>query len=165
MGVTVGNGILLELVAANPEFTSKSCSVGNAGRIFSFQGQDTMTYEKQCALYFLLRITRVSGRVFIYTTVLTVFILTGCSGDDTTSELDCSGVSLSFTTDVYPIILASCATRSACHGSGSNNGPGPLLTYAQVNSAKSDIKSSVASGEMPREEVCLRMRRILLYAG
>ncbi len=107
--------------------------------------------ENKAPFTFLLRITRVFGAVFIFTTVLTVCILTGCSGDDTTSDLDCSGVSLSFTTDVYPIILASCATRSACHGSGSNNGPGPLLTYAQINSSKSDIQSSVASGEMPRE--------------
>jgi len=84
--------------------------------------------------------------------ILVALALNGCTSEEseTPSAVDCSGVSLSFTDDVYPIIQASC-TRSGCHGAGSNNGPGELLTYSQISRAKSAIQLSVASGEMPKD--------------
>jgi hypothetical protein len=69
---------------------------------------------------------------------------------DTTSTVDCTGAAKSFSSDVNPIIQASCATNSGCHGSGSNNGPGELLTYSEIFNARSAIRSAVLSGAMPQ---------------
>jgi hypothetical protein len=75
----------------------------------------------------------------------------GCGSEESnTVEADCSGVSVSFASDISPIIQANC-TKSGCHGTGSNNGPGELLTFAQVNRAKAEIQSSVSSGAMPKD--------------
>jgi hypothetical protein len=84
--------------------------------------------------------------------VLTVFgVLFACSkSTDSTSSVDCSGTTKSFSSDVNPIIQATCATNSACHGSGSNNGPGELLTYSEIFNARSSIRSAVLSGSMPK---------------
>jgi hypothetical protein len=71
------------------------------------------------------------------------------SNDQSTETTTCSGVSLSFANDVYPVIKASCATNSGCHGTGSKQGPGELLTYSEVYGARGEIKSSVSSGKMP----------------
>lgn len=73
-----------------------------------------------------------------------------CSSNDESAAVECGGVTISFTTDVSPIIQTSCATNSSCHASGSNEGPGALITYAQIYSARTVIKSTVASGEMPK---------------
>lgn len=62
---------------------------------------------------------------------------------------NCSGTVKTFGADVNPIIQSSCATSTACHGSGSIAGPGPLLTYNQVSNARSSIRSAVSSGSMP----------------
>ena len=67
-----------------------------------------------------------------------------------TASVDCSGTTRSFATDVNPIIQTSCATNSACHGSGSNNGPGELRTYAEIFNARSAIRAAVLSGAMPQ---------------
>ena len=66
------------------------------------------------------------------------------------ASVDCSGTAKSYATDVNPIIQASCATNSGCHGSGSHNGPGELLTYTQVFNARSTIRAAVLSGAMPQ---------------
>ena len=91
----------------------------------------------------LIKKTLVIAAVFIF--------LFACkkSVDPATNSVDCSGPAKSFATDVNPIIQASCATGSGCYGSGSNNGPGPLLTYSEIFNARSDISSAVSSGEMP----------------
>jgi hypothetical protein len=72
----------------------------------------------------------------------------GGGGGGTT--VNCSGVPSSFSTNVNPIIQATCATDATCHGSGSANGPGPLLTYAQISGAASLIKTAVSNGTMPK---------------
>ena len=78
-------------------------------------------------------------------------ILFACSkSTDTVSSTDCSGTAKSFSADVNPIVQATCTTNSGCHGSGSNNGPGELLNYSQIFSARSSIRSAVASGSMPK---------------
>ena len=68
----------------------------------------------------------------------------------TTSTVDCSGAAKSFSADVSPIIQSSCATGSSCHDSSSNNGPGELVTYTEIFSARAQIRSAVLSGAMPR---------------
>lgn len=66
---------------------------------------------------------------------------------DTT--IDCSGPAKSFVTDVQPVIQSTCNDDSGCHGTGSTNGPGPLLNYSQVFNARSSIRSAIESGRMP----------------
>ena len=65
--------------------------------------------------------------------------------------LDCStNTTKAFAADVSPIIQTKCATDGACHGSGSTNGPGPLLNYTAISNAAAQIRSAVASGAMPK---------------
>lgn len=64
--------------------------------------------------------------------------------------IDCSAVASSFSANVNPIIQSSCATDASCHGAGSSNGPGPLLTYTQISNARISVKTSVANGTMPK---------------
>ena len=72
----------------------------------------------------------------------------GGSGGGTT--VNCTGVAASFAANVNPIIQSSCATDASCHGSGSVNGPGPLLTYSQISGASTLIKTVIANGSMPK---------------
>ena len=64
--------------------------------------------------------------------------------------MDCTGVASAFAANVNPIIQSTCATDATCHGAGSANGPGPLLTYTQISGASVTIKTAVASGTMPK---------------
>lgn len=66
------------------------------------------------------------------------------------STVNCTGVAASFAANVNPIIQTSCATDASCHGSGSVNGPGPLLTYSQISGASALIKTVIANGTMPK---------------
>ena len=63
--------------------------------------------------------------------------------------VDCSGPAKSFAIDVRPVFQASCTNGSGCHGAGSNNGPGPLLTYTQIFDHRGEIRAAVASDHMP----------------
>lgn len=62
----------------------------------------------------------------------------------------CSTINAKFSTDVSVIIQSNCATNSSCHAAGSVNGPGPLLTYAQISANASAIKTQVESKLMPK---------------
>ena len=62
----------------------------------------------------------------------------------------CNGVASAFAANVNPIIQSTCATDATCHGAGSANGPGPLLTYTQIFSARVAIKTAVSNGTMPK---------------
>ncbi len=64
--------------------------------------------------------------------------------------VNCTGVASAFAANVNPIIQSTCATDATCHGVGSANGPGPLLTYTQISGASATIKSAVSSGTMPK---------------
>jgi hypothetical protein len=66
------------------------------------------------------------------------------------TTIDCSGIASAFAANVNPIIQTTCATDASCHGAGSANGPGPLLTYTQISGAAVMIKPAVASGTMPK---------------
>ena len=65
-------------------------------------------------------------------------------------SVNCTGVPSSFAANVSSIISTSCATDATCHGAGSANGPGPLLTYNQIFAARLTIKTAVANGTMPK---------------
>ncbi|MBS1599885.1 MAG: hypothetical protein JST75_16785 [Bacteroidetes bacterium] len=73
----------------------------------------------------------------------------GDNGPGADPLIDCTNVAKTFSADVNLIIQTSCATNSGCHGNGSTNGPGPLLTYNQIFNARIAIRSAVTSGAMP----------------
>ena len=74
----------------------------------------------------------------------------GSTGGGGGSTVNCTGVASAFAANVNPIIQSTCATDATCHGAGSANGPGPLLTYTQISGASVTIKTAVASGNMPK---------------
>src|SRR4029078_1436014 len=74
----------------------------------------------------------------------------GSTGGGGGSTVNCTGVASAFAANVNPIIQSTCATDATCHGAGSANGPGPLLTYTQISGAAVLIKPAVASGNMPK---------------
>ena len=74
----------------------------------------------------------------------------GNTGGGGGSIINCTGVASAFAANVNPIIQSTCATDATCHGAGSANGPGPLLTHAQISGAASLIKPAVANGTMPK---------------
>ncbi|MEO7393561.1 MAG: hypothetical protein ABIU11_01385 [Chitinophagaceae bacterium] len=98
------------------------------------------------------------NKIIVLLTIMTfsIFITTSCSKDSGSNNggggtvLDCNNVSnKAFAADVNPIIQSTCAVNG-CHASGSFNGPGALTTYSQIFNARSIIRSSVASGSMPK---------------
>ena len=74
----------------------------------------------------------------------------GSTGGGGGSTVNCTGVASAFAANVNPIIQSTCATDATCHGAGSANGPGPLLTYTQISGASVIIKTAVSSGIMPK---------------
>lgn len=85
----------------------------------------------------------------------------GGSGADTASE--CGGTTKSYASDVSPIIQTNCATNSGCHGSGSSNGPGPLLTYTEVFNNRTAIRSAIASGIMPKNGTLSTTQKNIIF--
>ena len=76
--------------------------------------------------------------------------LASCSKQRTEdSTVDCSGPAKSYLSDVSTVLQTSCNDDSGCHGQGSTNGPGPLLTYPQVFNGRLAIRAAVSSGRMP----------------
>src|SRR5436190_22374731 len=83
--------------------------------------------------------------------VTAICLVQACKkNDESSNAVDCGGTTKSFAVDVKPIVQASCAFDSDCHGSGSSSGPGSLLNYAEIFNARSIIRSAVLSGEMPK---------------
>jgi len=74
----------------------------------------------------------------------------GGTGGGGGGSVNCTGVASAFAANVNPIIQRSCATDATCHGNGSANGPGPLLTYNQIFNARVTIKTAVGNGTMPK---------------
>lgn len=89
-------------------------------------------------------------QLFTYISAI-VLIVFSCSKDSGGSKaLDCSTVTnKAFAADVNPIIQSTCNVPS-CHAAGSVNGPGPLTNYAQVFSARSQIREAIRTGLMPQ---------------
>jgi len=91
-------------------------------------------------------------KTLIFISILCVVISCSKSGsgsNPTPAPLDCGENIKSFATDVNPIIQTFCAFNAGCHNAGSNNGPGELLKYSQVFSARLAIRAAVSSGRMP----------------
>ena len=87
--------------------------------------------------------------VFVLMTGIIMYACTKSNGGGgTITTPTCTGTQ-SFTNDVNPIILATCAI-SGCHGAGSLNGPGPLTTYAQIFNARAAIRTAIVNGTMPK---------------
>jgi len=79
---------------------------------------------------------------------MTLMFYGACSTNDVTTSITCGGTAVTFT-EANGVIQSSCTTNSGCHGAGSTRGPGPLLTYTQIFSARNQIKTSVSNGSMP----------------
>ena len=88
-------------------------------------------------------------KLMFYLITLSTVAVACSKGGSTEAQVDCTGEAKSFTTDINPIIQASC-TSSGCHGNGSRNGPGALTSYQEIFNARSSIRSAVASGSMPQ---------------
>ena len=86
--------------------------------------------------------------------VLIVVLANACKKDSKDDQgsgtVDCGTVTTSFSASVSPLMQTSCA-KSDCHNSGSTNGPGALITYSQIFSARTKIRTVVANGSMPRD--------------
>ena len=100
-------------------------------------------------------------RTFFGLTLLVASIVAtqaGCSKDDnggstgggTTTPVSCTGADTRFAAVVQPLIATKCSYASGCHGSGSSNSGGVLLTYAQISGRASNIKTQVEAGRMPQ---------------
>ena len=74
----------------------------------------------------------------------------GGNGGGGGGSVNCTGVASGFAATVNQIIQTTCATDATCHGAGSANGPGPLLTYNQIFAARINIKTAVGNGTMPK---------------
>lgn len=70
-----------------------------------------------------------------------------CKKDSAAVDTSTCSTTVSYATDVAPIITSYCNTSSGCHASGSSHGV--FTTYASVYSAKSTIYSEVSTGKMP----------------
>lgn len=73
---------------------------------------------------------------------------TNNNNSNNNSNTNCTGTK-SFASDVNPIIQSVCAT-SGCHNASSTNGVGPLTNYQQVFNARTNIRSAIVSGLMPK---------------
>ena len=65
------------------------------------------------------------------------------------ASFSCNGVSPSYSSEVLPLMQSSCGQGSACHGSGSTHGPGPLTTYVEIKNSGAQVLSSIQAGRMP----------------
>jgi hypothetical protein len=76
---------------------------------------------------------------------------TNTGGGGTTNNNNnntCTGTK-SFANDVSTIIQTVCAV-SGCHDASSTNGVGPLTNYQLVFKSRTNIRSAVSSGTMPK---------------
>ena len=92
--------------------------------------------------------------IFRITVLVTCFVIySACTYKKEVLEEDCSSANVSFNNEVLPILRTSCALGSSCHGQGSINGPGELLSYSIAKNGASSIRSAVHSGLMPQGSV------------
>ena len=97
--------------------------------------------------FMIMNRCKISAIVILFMSGLVL----GCSYDKETlpQQTDCTTINARFSLDINPIAENRCANNSACHGSGSVNGPGELLTYNQIKAAASLIKTAVETRRMP----------------
>jgi hypothetical protein len=85
--------------------------------------------------------------LFVISCMLLAFISCGKSKEP--GNISCDGVAKNFAADVNPLIQTFC-NQPNCHASNSTNGPGPLTNYAEVFSARLQIRAQVQAGLMPQ---------------
>lgn len=64
-------------------------------------------------------------------------------------EPTCTGTTISFASEVKPIIDSKCATNSGCHASGSRHGV--YTSYSTITADQSDISRVIKNGSMPEK--------------
>ncbi len=92
--------------------------------------------------------------------IFLVVIFSACSKSESTTggtgggtTFSCAGISPKFAADVQPIVTSLCAASSNCHASGTTNSGGVFSNYAEVNAKKSNIRSQIISGAMPKQGI------------
>jgi hypothetical protein len=90
--------------------------------------------------------------LYLLSIILVVALFNSCTKDSnpTPATDPCAGASFKFSTDVQPIINASCAINSGCHAAASLNSGGPLTDYNLVFAKRSNIKFQIENGLMPK---------------
>src|SRR6476620_8858871 len=86
----------------------------------------------------------IMRKIPITIALLFTLLMPGCSDskDDImmpTPELNCDPTTSTYSGYVSPIIRTTCATKSACHGEGSLNGPAALTSYTAIKNAAANI--------------------------
>ncbi len=92
-------------------------------------------------------------KLFFLNAIIATLLIISCGKKDdggTTTTVDCATSTAKFSTDALPVITSTCATNSSCHASGANNSGGVLTNYTQISAKKSNIRSSVLNGSMPK---------------
>jgi len=92
-------------------------------------------------------------KLFIVTIITAITVFAACSksndgGGNGGGTNNCT-TTKSFASDINPTIQSTCAV-SGCHAAGSTNGPGALTTYQQIFNARSQIRTAVNNGTMPK---------------
>jgi hypothetical protein len=85
-----------------------------------------------------------------YLLVIAILII-ACSkkSSDTNTDTTCDTVPKTFSADANPLFQTYC-NQTACHNSGSTNGPGPLTNYTQIFAARNSIRGVIQAGVMPQ---------------
>ena len=80
-------------------------------------------------------------KTLLYVTLAIAALSTACKKDSKTFTPDCSGAAKSYSANVEPIIVASCAS---CHNE--------YLDYINVKNDSKAIRSTIIDGSMPEKE-------------
>ncbi len=88
--------------------------------------------------------------ILLLMAVLAIACKKDSANDDTPATVDCNTITTTFSGNVLPLMQTSCA-KSNCHNAASVNGPGALTNYTQIFNARAQIRTAVASGNMPMD--------------
>lgn len=106
-------------------------------------------------------------RLFTATAVITLLVMNACSkgGNDSggtsgggSSNVDCSGVAVSFKSDIQPLIASTCAISGCHNGTQAPN----LTTYELIASNAAAIKNETQSGRMPKNGTLTAQQKKLI---
>jgi hypothetical protein len=91
-------------------------------------------------------------KLLLAVVIVATTITTSCNKKDApnTTTVDCATTPAKFSADAAPIIATRCASSPGCHGTGSSNSGGVLVSYTQINSKKIAIRTSILNGSMPQ---------------
>jgi hypothetical protein len=83
-------------------------------------------------------------KLLLAVVIVATTITTSCN------KKDAPNTTTKFSADAAPIIATRCASSPGCHGTGSSNSGGVLVSYTQINSKKIAIRTSILNGSMPQ---------------